>query len=74
MRLAQLLAELCPGDIEGFLFPSGGGEANEAAIRMARRFTGKQKVRPRQENKGGGAMREEGKCTWRQEQDNCTCR
>ena len=27
-----------------FVFPSGGGEANEAAIRIARRFTGKHKV------------------------------
>lgn len=45
VRLSKLLAELAPGDISGFLFPSGGGEANEAAIRIARRFTGKQKVR-----------------------------
>lgn len=44
VRLSKLLSELCPGDIDGFLFPSGGGEANEAAIRMARRFTGKEKI------------------------------
>jgi taurine--2-oxoglutarate transaminase len=43
-RLSSLLAEVCPGDINGFLFPSGGGEANEAAIRMARRYTGRQKI------------------------------
>ena len=43
-RLSELLSEICPGDINGFLFPSGGGEANEAAIRMARRFTGKHKI------------------------------
>jgi len=43
-RLSALLADLCPADIDGFLFPSGGGEANEAAIRMARRFTGKHKI------------------------------
>ena len=36
----RLLAEICPGDINGFIFPSGGGEANEAAIRMARLYTG----------------------------------
>lgn len=44
VRLASLLSELLPGDLEGFLFPSGGSEANEAAIRMARRFTGKNKI------------------------------
>ena len=38
------MAEICPGDLNGFLFPSGGGEANEAAIRMARLYTGKQKI------------------------------
>lgn len=44
LRLADLMSEVCPGDINGFVFPSGGGEANEAAIRMARRFTGKHKI------------------------------
>jgi len=44
LRLAQLMSEVCPGDINGFVFPCGGGEANEAAIRMARRFTGKHKI------------------------------
>jgi len=43
-KLAKLLGEITPGDINGFLFPSGGGEANEAAIRMARIYTGRQKV------------------------------
>ena len=43
-RLSSMLADLCPGDVNGFLFPSSGGEANEAAIRMARRFTGRHKV------------------------------
>lgn len=38
-RMAQLLAEIMPGDINGFLFPSGGAEANEAAVRIARRYT-----------------------------------
>merc|ERR1712176_609743 len=38
------MSELCPGDINGFVFPCGGGEANEAAIRMARRYTGKHKI------------------------------
>lgn len=43
-RLAKLLSELLPGDINGFMFPCGGGEANEAAIRLARRYTGRQKI------------------------------
>eukprot|EP00933_Yihiella_yeosuensis_P019272 TRINITY_DN15628_c1_g1_i1.p1 TRINITY_DN15628_c1_g1~~TRINITY_DN15628_c1_g1_i1.p1 ORF type:complete len:577 (-),score=107.89 TRINITY_DN15628_c1_g1_i1:127-1857(-) len=43
-KLAKLLAEVCPGDINGFLFPSGGSEANEAAIRIARLYTGKHKI------------------------------
>lgn len=43
-RLAQLLSEIAPGNISGFLFPSGGGEANEAAIRIARRYTGRNKI------------------------------
>lgn len=44
IRLASILSELLPGDLGGFLFPSGGSEANEAAIRIARRFTGRTKV------------------------------
>lgn len=43
-RLSQLLSELCPGDINGFLFTCGGSEANEAAMRMAKRFTGRNKI------------------------------
>jgi 4-aminobutyrate aminotransferase-like enzyme len=43
-RLSGLLSELCPGDITGFQFPSSGGEANESAIRIARRYTGKTKI------------------------------
>jgi len=44
IRLSALLSELLPGDLGGFLFPSGGSEANEAAIRIARRFTGRAKI------------------------------
>jgi taurine--2-oxoglutarate transaminase len=43
-RLASLLSEIMPGDLNGFMFPCGGGEANEAAIRLARRYTGRQKI------------------------------
>ena len=34
-RLCNLLSEICPADINGFLINSGGAEANECAIRMA---------------------------------------
>merc|ERR1740123_321385 len=44
VRLASLLSELMPEKGFGFLFPSGGSEANEAAVRMARRYTGRAKV------------------------------
>ncbi|KAL1522271.1 hypothetical protein AB1Y20_017265 [Prymnesium parvum] len=43
-RLSKLMAEIMPGDINGFLFPTGGAEANEAAVRIARRYTGRHKV------------------------------
>jgi taurine--2-oxoglutarate transaminase len=36
----QLLADICPGDLNTFFFPSSGAEANETAIRMARLKTG----------------------------------
>lgn len=54
-RLSSLFAEICPGDINGFLFPSGGNEANEAAIRIARRFTGKRKILCRHRSYHGGS-------------------
>ena len=54
-KLAKLLAEICPGDINGFLFPSSGGEANEAAVRAARRFTGRQKILSRYRSYHGGS-------------------
>merc|ERR1719313_2687600 len=54
-RLSNLMAELTPGDITGFLFPCGGAEANEAAIRMARRYTGRQKILTQYRSYHGGA-------------------
>ncbi len=42
--LGQKLAGLLPGDIEQVFFTLGGAEANENAIRMARLYTGRQKV------------------------------
>jgi len=55
VRLSNLMSELCPGDINGFLFPSGGGEANEAAIRIARRYTGKHKIITQYRSYHGGS-------------------
>jgi len=43
-RLAQLLSEILPADLTGVLFPCGGAEANEVALRLARRFTGRPKI------------------------------
>ena len=43
-RLGQKLAELWPGDMEKSFFTLGGAEANENAVRMARAFTGRQKI------------------------------
>jgi taurine--2-oxoglutarate transaminase len=46
-RLGQMLAELTPGDLNHFFFTLGGSEANENALRMARLYTGRQKVMAR---------------------------
>lgn len=43
-RLGKLLAELVPGDINKFFFTSGGAEANENAIKIARQYTGRHKI------------------------------
>tara|TARA_B110000090_G_scaffold206117_1_gene254970 strand:+ start:170 stop:1738 length:1569 start_codon:yes stop_codon:yes gene_type:complete len=53
-RLCNLLAEVSPGDLNGFFFASGGSEANEAAIRMARRMTGRTKIMTRYRSYHGG--------------------
>jgi taurine--2-oxoglutarate transaminase len=46
-RLGQMLSELTPGDLNHFFFTLGGSEANENALRMARMYTGRQKVMAR---------------------------
>lgn len=46
-RLSKLLSEISPGDINHFTFPSGGAEAIETAVRMARVMTGRQKIMTR---------------------------
>jgi len=53
-RLGQKLAELTPGDIDGFFFTNGGAEANENAIRIARLFSGRHKIGARYRGYHGG--------------------
>jgi taurine--2-oxoglutarate transaminase len=43
-RLGAKLAALAPGDIDVFFFTNGGAEANETAIKIARSYTGRQKI------------------------------
>ena len=43
-KMSKLLAEIVPGDINTFMFPSSGAEANEAAMRIARLRTGRTKI------------------------------
>eukprot|EP00928_Gymnodinium_smaydae_P037350 TRINITY_DN25948_c0_g1_i1.p1 TRINITY_DN25948_c0_g1~~TRINITY_DN25948_c0_g1_i1.p1 ORF type:complete len:523 (-),score=94.39 TRINITY_DN25948_c0_g1_i1:342-1910(-) len=56
VKIASLLAELSPGDLNGFLFPSSGGEANDCAIRLARLYTGKSKIFNQYRSYHGGSM------------------
>jgi len=43
-RLGRLLAEITPGDLHKTLFTTGGGEANENAVKFARSYTGRHKI------------------------------
>ncbi len=43
-RIGPLLAKHTPGDLDKFFFTLGGAEANENAIKLARQFTGRQKI------------------------------
>ena len=43
-RLGAKLAEITPGDIDTFVFTTGGTEANENAIRIARLYSGRHKI------------------------------
>ncbi len=42
--LARMLAEITPGDLQMSFFTNGGAEANENAIKLARWYTGRNKV------------------------------
>ena len=54
-ELAKMLAELAPGDLNKTFFTSGGGEANENALKIARVYTGRQKVLARYRSFHGGS-------------------
>jgi len=55
-KLAALLADIVPGDINSFLFPSTGMEANETALRLARAYTGRHKVLSRYRSYHGSSV------------------
>jgi len=43
-EIGPLLAGVTPGDLDKFFFTLGGAEANENAIKLARGYTGRQKI------------------------------
>lgn len=55
-KLSALLADMMPGDLKHFYYVSGGAEANESAIRMARAFTGKHKILARYRSYHGASL------------------
>ena len=60
-ELARLLAEVTPGDLTMSFFTNGGAEANENAIKLARWYTGRQKIVARYRSYHGataGAIRD----------------
>jgi taurine--2-oxoglutarate transaminase len=57
--LGKLLEEITPGNLDHFLFTLGGADANENAIKLARAYTGRQKILARYRSYHGasaGAM------------------
>eukprot|EP01084_Bolivina_argentea_P053432 98085_1 len=55
-RLSSLLSTICPENINAFLFPSSGAEANECALRIARKYTGKKKILSRYKSYHGATL------------------
>jgi taurine--2-oxoglutarate transaminase len=53
-RLGAKLAAIAPGDIDVFFFTNGGAEANEHAVKIARAYTGRQKILARYRSYHGG--------------------
>jgi taurine--2-oxoglutarate transaminase len=57
--LGKMLSEITPGNLNHFFFTSGGADANENAIKLARAYTGKHKILARYRSYHGattGAM------------------
>jgi taurine--2-oxoglutarate transaminase len=55
-RLGQKLAEILPGDMDKVFFTLGGAEAVENAIKIARHFTGRQKILARYRSYHGATL------------------
>ncbi|HEX8889043.1 MAG TPA: aminotransferase class III-fold pyridoxal phosphate-dependent enzyme [Pyrinomonadaceae bacterium] len=55
-RLGELLAEITSGDLTKALFTNGGADAVENALKIARAFTGRQKVLTRYNSYHGGTF------------------
>jgi len=56
VELSQLLLEVLPEGLEKFFFTTSGTEANEAAFKIARMFTGKTKIVARYRSYHGSTM------------------
>ncbi len=55
-RLAEMLSEVTPGDLNRTFFTNGGTEANEYAIRIARQVTGRLKIVSRYQSYHGSTL------------------
>jgi len=55
-RLGKKLAEILPGDMDKVFFTLGGAEAVENAIKIARHFTGRQKILARYRSYHGATL------------------
>ena len=55
-RLGELLAEITPGDLSKSLFTNGGADAIENALKIARAYTGRQKILTRYNSYHGGTF------------------
>ena len=53
-RLGAKLATITPGDLDVFFLTNGGAEANENAFKIARAYTGRQKILARYRSYHGG--------------------
>lgn len=54
-KLSSIMSDISPASITGFVFPNTGSDANELAIRSARRFTGRNKILTRYRSYHGAA-------------------